>query len=290
MDDIKEEQPAKKSPVILALKLAFSMLILSFVVYKIDSHKTVAYLKGANYLFLLLAFISFVASKIFSAYRLNNFFKAKGLTIAQISNVKLYLLAMFYGLFVPGIGADGYRVYWLKKNAGFEIKNGVWISLLDRLSGLVALVFLIILFFCISSYEHDFKMYSLFGLPLVIFTFYFAIKIFFKEYIPIFNATTILSFIVQLLQVLCVFFVLLSLKVPSNHIEYIFIFLISSLAFVVPIFGFREAAFVFGANWLGLDKEISAAISVLFYLCLAATSIIGIYYFYYPNKITLSKS
>lgn len=290
MDEIKAEQPTKKSPLVLVLKLVFSVMILSFVIYKIDSHKTLAYLKDANYLFLLLAFISFVASKIFSAYRLNNFFKIKGLIITQKNNVKLYLLAMFYGLFVPGIGADGYRVYWLKKNAGFEIKNGVWISLLDRLSGLVALLFLIIIFFCMSSYEHEYKLFSLAGLPLVILVFYIAIKIFFKEYIPIFKSVTLLSFLVQLLQALCILFVLFSLKIPSNHIEYIFIFLVSSLAFVVPVFGFREAALVFGANWLGLDKEVSAAISVLFYLCLAATSILGIHYFYYPNKITSSSN
>lgn len=234
---------------------------------------------------MFLALSAFIASKLVSAYRLNNFYNAKGLKLSTPLNIKLYMLAMYYSLFIPGVGGDGFKVYWLNKRYGFEIKKSIWITFMDRLSGLVALSSLSIIFFLFSSLSVSYKWWSIALIPLGYLFFYLILRFFSRDLLSVYFITSIQSFIVQLLQVVCVWLVIYALGINESINEYIFIFLISCLAFIIPVFGVREAAFVFGAKWLGLNPELTAAISMLFYCCLALTSLSGIYYFFIPGKL-----
>ncbi len=58
--------------------------------------------------------------------------------------------------------------------------------------------------------------------------------------------------------------------------------LVSSIVAVLPLtiggIGSREFTFMLGAQWLGLDLNLSIALSFLFYLITAFTSIWGIIY------------
>ena len=76
----------------------------------------------------------------------------------------------------------------------------------------------------------------------------------------------------------CTFCILLALAIPDQYTEYLFVFLLSCLAYVLPFIGAREMAFVFGASYLGLDTDISLAISLLFYFALAGASFLGLYF------------
>ena len=74
-----------------------------------------------------------------------------------------------------------------------------------------------------------------------------------------------------------------SLGAPGPNLEgYLFVFLISSMVAVLPLtiggIGSREVTFMLGAQWLGLDLNLSIALSLLFYLITAFTSFWGIIY------------
>lgn len=273
----------------MAIKILASVLLIFFLIQKLDSKKVFSYLLQANLFYLLLALLSFVISKVISAYRLNLFYKAKKLILPTSLNIKLYLLAMYYSLFVPGIGGDGFKIFWLNQKYGFEVKKAIWTSLIDRASGLIALLFLMIIFFWFSKFVIPFKGITWICIPLMYFTFYFILRFFFQDFLPVFIKTNIQSITVQLLQVLCIWFIIRAMNIEALGNEYIFVFLFSSLAFIIPLLGFREMAFILGAKWLGLDPELSAAISVLFYLCIATTSLSGIYYFFLPQKLNPEK-
>lgn len=234
---------------------------------------------------MLLALLAFIVSKLISAYRLNNFYRQSGLHLSVQLNVKLYLLAMYYSLFIPGVGGDGFKVYWLNKKYGFEVKKSIWIAFLDRLSGLVALVSLSLLFLFYSRLHFPYKIWILALIPLAYIGFYVVLLFFSKQLLAIYGISSVQSFLVQALQVLCVYCIVKSLGITNAENEYILIFLVSSLAYVIPVFGVREASFVFGSQWLGLNSELSAAISLLFYCCLAITSLLGMYFFFFPQKI-----
>ena len=100
----------------MAGQLIIAVLAIRFVVKEIDLNELKTTLLSANFWWLILALVAFLASKFLSAFRLNFFFRALGLKLNDWFNLKLYLLGMLYNQFLPGgIGGDGYKVYLLNK-------------------------------------------------------------------------------------------------------------------------------------------------------------------------------
>ena len=73
-----------------------------------------------------------------------------------------------------------------------------------------------------------------------------------------------------------------ALGIPAHVMEYVFIFLISSVVAVLPLtiggLGAREVVFLEGSAFFGLAKEISVVISLIFYLITLVTSAVGLFY------------
>jgi len=72
-------------------------------------------------------------------------------------------------------------------------------------------------------------------------------------------------------------------------IEYIFVFLLATFAFVLPLVGAREMAFVFGSEFLGLNMETSLAIALMFYLSVLSSSAIGMLLFLSEKSLRRSE-
>ncbi|MDE0470428.1 MAG: lysylphosphatidylglycerol synthase transmembrane domain-containing protein, partial [Ekhidna sp.] len=126
------------------LRVALSGLALWFVFSKVSLERIAALVLEANPLFLMLAALFFIASKVISAFRLNLFFRMIGLNLSRRFNLRLYWIGMFYNLFLPGgVGGDGYKVYVLNKQFDIKVKQLIRASLMDRLSGLISLLFLV---------------------------------------------------------------------------------------------------------------------------------------------------
>ena len=140
-------KPRLKKLLTTTLKLVLTGVALWIVFRKIDPAETWATFKSASPFWLLAAFALFNFSKILSALRLNIFFRDTGLQLPELYNLKVYYIGMFYNLFLPGgIGGDGYKVYLLNKHYNHPVKPLIQASLMDRFSGLIALLFLAICF------------------------------------------------------------------------------------------------------------------------------------------------
>src|SRR5690606_15857023 len=127
------------------LKLVLTGLALYLVFRKIDSAQLLQVVKTIQWVWLVPAVVVFVGSKVATAIRLNLYFKNIGLNISERQNWRLYLIGMFYNLFLPGgIGGDGYKIYLLNKHYQTPVKSLVQASILDRLGGMVAIVFLLL--------------------------------------------------------------------------------------------------------------------------------------------------
>jgi len=113
-------------------------------------------------------------------------------------------------------------------------------------------------------------------------TLYLIIRRFFNYFKSIYFETSGLSFLVQIIQTLAAFFIFLAIGGSGSEFEYLFIFLISSIVAMLPItiggVGSREITFLYGSMLLGLDKNLSIAMSLMFYLITAFVSSWGIYY------------
>jgi glycosyltransferase 2 family protein len=240
-----------------------------------------------NPLWLIIAIVFFNLSKIVSSFRLQEYFSLAGVNLSQKENLKLYYIGMFYNLFLPGgIGGDVYKVYILNKGGEGSIKDLISASLIDRLSGLVALLFLALIL--ISTFFHQYFEPLLEGYILIIGgiilafpAFYLLLQLFFKTFKKSFLKTNLLSIGVQGLQLICAYFILISLGVEDQYMEYLAVFLFSSIVAILPFtlggVGARELVFLFAADHFSIQQNQAITFSIIFFIITAASSFIGLF-------------
>jgi len=265
------------------IKLAITVAALWYVFARLDLQQVLGTIANSNFLYLAAALILFVLSKLVSSLRLNRFLASTGIHISEKTNIKLYLLGMYYNLFLPGgIGGDGYKIYLLNRKYEVSTRKIFWAVMMDRIIGLVALFCMAVVLFCFVPGMRVYARYIWILIPIAFSISYLAFRRFFPYLLSVFRISNLLSLLVQLLQVLSAFLILLALKVPGNMEAYLFVFLISSMVAVLPLtiggIGSREFTFMLGAQFLGLDLNLSIALSLLFYLITAFTSFWGIIY------------
>ncbi|MGH2553068.1 MAG: lysylphosphatidylglycerol synthase transmembrane domain-containing protein, partial [Chitinophagaceae bacterium] len=239
---------------------------------------------------LFLALIAFIFSKIIAAIRLNYYFRNIDIHLTEWQNFRLYWMGMFYNLFLPGsISGDAYKVILLKRKFNATYKKTTSAVLLDRFSGLLGLGLFLGVYSIIVLKNTLFVMIICAGALLAVLAFYLIVRFWLKDFIPSFMSTLLLGIIVQGLQIICTYLIMASLGIPFDIASYIFIFLFSSIAAVLPFtiggLGAREIVFLEGSGYFGLPQETSIVISLLFYLITLLTSAFGsIYVFSDPLK------
>ncbi|WP_353662542.1 lysylphosphatidylglycerol synthase transmembrane domain-containing protein [Hydrogenimonas sp. SS33] len=277
------------------LKILFTGLLLWFVFKKIDLARLEAALREADPLWLAVAFLFFNLSKIAGAWRLNLYFRAIGLKLSQGYNLMLYYVGMFYNLFLPGgIGGDGYKIYLLGKHFQKPVKPLFQAVLLDRLSGLAALVFYGLVLYAFSDYARIVGFWSVaLALLLAVALFplaWLANKVLFPAFLDLFKSTTLWGLGVQLLQLLSALAILAALALHHALFEYLTLFLLSSVMAVLPLtvggVGIREVTFLYGLKAIGEEPSLGVTFSFLFFIITALSSLAG---FFLLNRVAPTK-
>lgn len=264
-------------------KLTLTTAALAFVIFKVDFTLVLKIITESNWWYLIPAFAFFVFSKIIASIRLNQYFRNIKIRLSYLKNMKLYWLGMFYNLFLPGgIGGDGYKIFILNKKYEVGAKKIFQSVLLDRISGLAALVSLALILTVFLPLQNWLILVFYLLLPLMLFLFYFFIKWFFKIFVSSFTITTFLSFLVQLSQVISVLFIMKALKIDASEEIYLFVFLLSSIVATIPFtvggVGARELTFLYAATWFNIETEPAISLSFLFFIITALTSLYGVRY------------
>jgi glycosyltransferase 2 family protein len=268
------------------LKLVLTGLALYLVFRKIDTAELLRLSRYIHWYWLIPAIFFFLISKVATAVRLNSYFKNIGIFLPEKQNWKLYLIGMFYNLFLPGgIGGDGYKVYLLQKRFKTSVKKLVQSALLDRLGGLVAIVFLLFGLMLIVEIDLPFLESNLWngmmiaGLALTLPAFWLVQKLLFKDFIPSFWKANAWSFLGQIAQLICAWFILQALGVTENILAYQLVFLASSIVAVLPLtiggVGARELVFIYFHSYVGIEETTAVAFSLMFFLISAGVSLIG---------------
>lgn len=273
----------------LLLKILLTGAALYLVFNKIDTRTTWRVIQSAHIGWLALAWVFFVVSKVFSAFRLNRYFSDIGLDLPQIKNLKLYAIGMFYNLFLPGgIGGDGYKVYLLNKIHQAPVKKLIHCVLLDRGNGLAVLLWLMfgLMLFLDLPWEYPISLFwvGLLAMVALPFGFYLVMYLFFRSFMSSIPASTGYSFLNQILQLFSAYFILAALEVEQQFVTYLFVFLVSSTVSVLPLtiggVGARELVFVYAHDLVGIDRNVAVAFSLLFFLITVLTSLSGIFFKY----------
>ena len=266
------------------LQLLVTALALYLVLRKTDVAKLFGIIRHANLWYLLLSLFFFNISKLFNAVRLNRFFKAIGIELSALYNLKLYYLGMFYNLFLPGgIGGDGYKIYVLQKNHGMKMINVFHAVLWDRICGIFALVFLSLILLLPSTFALKLPQMVPYAWLLLAASYPLALllnKLFYKQFIGVFTITALESLLVQIAQVISAFFILQAISLQANHIDYLAIFLMSTVATILPITiggaGAREVTFYYLLNFIQLETNAGVALSLIFFGISALSSLAGV--------------
>lgn len=278
-------EPGRFNPrkaLITLIKLGLGVLAVYLIIQKVDLDQVGIYMGQASWIFLLLSCLAFFVSKVIAARRINKYFHTQGLVLSEPLCLKLSLLSMFYSLFIPLVGGEGYRIYWLRKRYRTPVRSLVWSSLLDRASGMAILLSLVFVFLQFTSFDFTWKRHMLLAIILVMGAYFLVHRWFFRSYHDAWPGVTRYAIAVQAFQVITAWMIMLALGMTDQVADYLFIFLLASMAYVLPFIGAREMAFVFGAEAMGLDPELSLAISLFFYLSLALTSVSGIVFMWFP--------
>lgn len=272
----------RRKQILAVLKIGFSVLLLYFIFTRLPVRDVLDVLQRATYSYLILALFLFILSKVLSAFRLNLFFHQLNAPLTHASNLKLYWLGMFYNLFLPGgIGGDAYKGYLVQKRFKTGTKRVVSALLLDRLSGMLVLFLLA----CALGYLITPTPWGSWAwvLPISAFmgllVFWWINRNYFNSLYPIFWSALLYSAGVQLVQLGCVWCIMMGFDIQASQEAYLFVFLVSSIVAVLPVtiggIGSREVVFLYGALWLGLEEDTSVTISLVFFAITALVSLAG---------------
>lgn len=286
-DELEKKESRLSKTVKLLIKIAITALCFWYISTKIDFSRAWEALLKANWWYLLLAVFAFMFSKLMAAFRLNINFRNIGLQLSEWRNIKLYWLGMFYNLFLPGsISGDAYKVVILRRKFNAPYKKTSIAVLLDRFSGLLALGIILAIYGTIVLDELWWNEVLIAGAIAAVIGLYLVVKFLFRDFLPGFWKTFFWGLAVQAFQVVCLYCVMLSLHIPLDQSEWIFIFLVASVVSVAPIslgggLGTREFVFLEGARFFHLDPHLGIVISLLFYLSNLLSSVWGSYFIFH---------
>ena len=270
------------------LKLGFTGLLIYLVFQKIDIRQVKSVFLKSEPGFIVAAWLCYLISQVVSSWRLLGFLRCIGLDAGFGFNLRLYMLGMFYNVFLPGgIGGDGYKIYILRKKFHHPTKKIFVSLLLDRVSGLWAIFFLAVaLTFFLPSFKTREWWPFIFIAGSIIY--YVVYKTNFRVYVKNFLQAHGKAILVQSLQLLAVFFILISQNFEGNPSAYLFSFLLSSLATVVPVsiggLGIREYVIVHAATFFSLDQPLAVFTTLCFYVLSTLSALSGAWFVYHSKE------
>jgi len=283
-------KPEKTKWLKLLVKIVITAGCLWYVSKKIDFHQLSQTLLKANWLFLAAAVLFYMISKVAAAFRLNIYFRNINIPLSQVTNLKLYWLGLFYNLFLPGsISGDAYKVIFLTRKFAVPYKKTTAAVILDRLTGLLGLAFVLALYGFLVLDNNLYRSILLLAAIIATILAYVIIKKWFSDFLPGFWSTFLLGLVVQLFSNGCAYMIMLALGIDHDFNKYIFIFLVASIAAVLPLtlggLGAREIVFLELSKYFGLVEHTSVLIGFLIYITVVISSAWGmIYVFVDPLK------
>jgi len=251
-------------------------------------------LERCNPVYLVVALMCYATSQVLASSRLRSFLTAIGLRVSERYNLRLYQVGLLYNFFLPGgIGGDGYKIYFLKKNHAIRGRRVLTAVFFDRLSGLWALSVIIC---CLVMFMPRFRIPNMLVIAVLMVgtaTYIYVLWRFFRDFFARFIITHVKALAVQGLQTCGAVLILLALNHDGKFSPYLLVFLCTSLVAIIPSvlggLGLRESLMGFGAAHFGLDIRLAILLSLVFYLISLLVASSGAYYILRPQRLGVDR-
>jgi len=283
------------------LKLAIKCLAFYLVFRKVSWAQFTALFRALDFTWVAVSFLLYNFSQCLSAVRLLLFYRSIDIPLTYGECLFLYYRAMFYGLFLPGgVSGDAYKVVKLQNNYQRSYRELITATLSDRANGLVVLLSIgLMMIFVVNKELTAF----INGLPFIIILLLIAgwllyIGLMFnfaKPFHQLIFKATVLSAIIQSLQLLAFFCILSALNIaPAKWIYYGILFYGGSVLSALPIsisgMGIREWVMVTGSGIFGLQQDYAFTASFTFFLVVSLSSLSGALFNFASRDKTLIKA
>lgn len=290
-------------------KITISLILVVILYFTVDKNSIFANFRILDWRYVPVILALIVTNYIVSSYRwkylLNIYEGAEEITVVYLMH--LYFIGSFFNNFMPtSIGGDVFKIYKL----GGKLKNNAAAfsaTFMERMTGVVALVFIAILGFIVtffrgySGFEQNF--YSLgivcallvlvfgagwfIGLEvlnilrkrLAILEKIYSSLVLYKNAYKVLFVAFITSFIVQFCAIFSQIFIFIALGIPLDLFRSFFIFPIIILAsFFIPSvngIGVQDFLYKFSNAFLAVSTSTALAASILYHLFRLFISLIG---------------
>ena len=186
-----------KNKIKLFLKIFFILAAFFIIFHKIDINQLKS-IKLQNPFFLFLAFLLFNASQIISALRVHHYLRMIEVTPKFKKQLMLYYVGMFYNMLLPGgIGGDAYKAYKFEQKYQKGYKKIIKALLIDRVSGLFAILILLSILLTFSNFNFYLK-FTFLAIPVFIIMLFLIHHHFFKEFKSLTLKNLFLSIIISI--------------------------------------------------------------------------------------------
>ncbi len=296
-EGIRRRLCMRKRTLTILLKLFISALLLALIMKKAGPHSIILRMRSMNAWFFLLAIALYVVLSWLVALRWRILLDGRYRIGTLFS---LHMIGNFFNTILPSsMGGDAVKAYYLyreSKQAGVSFGS----VFLDRYMGLLARLTLGLVS-CAAAFAELKAIGMQWAIPALFLAFTagslvvlrlriggrFDAVADFYDYVRtrlarrrVMLRTFLLSLIIQSLLILMVASVARSIGQSLSFIELFVLVPIIMTLMIVPVsisgFGVREGAFVAIFNLTGIPSSVSVSLSFLWFLSMAAASLIGL--------------
>lgn len=288
-----------KKTVLTLGKFLIAFAVLAVVLYHSDHQKILRYMAALSLPFVLLSVLLYNVAQLFSAQRMQYYYRCLGYTLSYRFSLMLYYVGMFYNLIFPGgIGGDAYRVYLLKRRSHIPVGDGIRLLFANRANGLYVLTILMLGFTGAVGWQWGNPFFLPVLLLLLVVTtlmYFWGARLFWGETTAMTLGALPMSVAVQVLTTASVIALWCAMGNPDHLPEYILLFLAASIVGVLPIsvggLGIREFVFFYGAGifnsvmHMPIDPELGVALSLLFFAVSTVSALPGMVWLHRVSEV-----
>jgi len=259
----------RKRTLLRIVKVMLTAIAFWFVASKVNLPLFSAIILNLEWTWFLMALSAWFLSRLAAGWRTGCLLNGYGMRLAPVVNMTLMFKSSLYNTVLPGaITGDAVKGIYLHRWGSLSPKTIIVLLAIDRGSGLWAVLVLLSALLMVQSPTNNLQLF-LGGagfICLVLFMKWLVMRLLQAPAGRMFWYITAASLCVQLLQVVSSFFTLRSMQVTTGITDYLFAFLISSLASVIPISiggaGVREVAFVLIEPWMTSSYVIETGVAL----------------------------
>jgi len=288
------------------LKVIVSLGLITFLINQVDFKGIVNILKNVDITMIVYALILLTIQVFIATTRWQFVLKCQKIILDYKNTLQILWSGLFFNQAMPSsVGGDVIRGYYLKKQ-GMTLGRATLGVLMDRLFGMVGLVFLVLaslplLFELVDdSIARSGVLFIALGISLALLFIFFTDKLpgnfshlkvirgFYslsqvgrRCIVDHYNGLIILviSILIHLISVISVMIMAAGLGINVEWSGFLLIIPLVTLMMVVPIsiagWGVREGVMVVGFGYLGVAPEAALALSILYGLLMLVVALPG---------------